>query len=374
MSAARKRKKKLGAWSHPVIYGAVRSAVAGMQIAGTRPSMRLMRRMGGAFGQAPFNRARLQRAQDNLAWCFPEWSAQRVEQCAIEAYRHLFTLAVELAIAPRMLAVDAYAAHVELGDLDDGLRLLLTGRPALLVAGHCGNWELLGTVLSTLGFPMYALYRPLDVKPLDRWVLRTRSATGMTLIDKFGGMAAMPRIMEEGGAVGFIADQNAGDRGLFVPFFDRLASAYKSIGVMAQHYDAPVICGRAQRMTGLFDVEHPDGAIDALRRADAPLFRYRVDITDIITPEDWKAQPDPLFYITARYRRAIEGMVRDAPEQYLWMHRYWKSRPRHEKHREPFPPRLREKIAALPWMTDDKIERIIERSARDAEAWTKGRR
>ncbi|MCA9294771.1 MAG: lysophospholipid acyltransferase family protein, partial [Phycisphaerales bacterium] len=284
----------------------------------------------------------------------------------VEAYRHLFTLAVELAVAPRMLAVDAYAAHVELGDLRDGLQRLLTGRPAVLVTGHCGNWELLGTVLATLGFPMYALYRPLDVKALDRWVLRTRSATGMTLVDKFGGMSAMPRIMGEGGAVGFIADQNAGDRGMFVPFFDRLASAYKSVGVMAMHYNAPVICGRARRLTGSFDPETSDDALDELLRADAPLFRYRVDITEIITPEEWSQQPDPLFYITARYRRAIEQMVRDAPEQYLWMHRYWKSRPRHERFGEPFPPRLRDKIAALPWMTPDELDRIVERSARDA--------
>lgn len=366
MRAGRK-KSTLPTWAHPAIYGAVRTAVAGMHIAGTRPSMRLMRRLGGAFGSASFNRARLDRAKDNLAWCFPEWSSERIELCAVEAYRHLFTLAVELAVAPRMLAVDAYAAHVELGELKDGLRRLLTGRPAVLVTGHCGNWELLGTVLATLGFPMYALYRPLDVKALDRWVLRTRSATGMTLVDKFGGMSAMPRIMGEGGAVGFIADQNAGARGLFVPFFDRLASAYKSIGVMAMHYNAPVICGRARRLTGAFDPETPEQALDALQRADAPLFRYRIDITDVIAPEDWAAQPDSVFYITARYRRAIEQMVRDAPEQYLWMHRYWKSRPRHERQGEPFPDRLREKIAALPWMTDEQLDRIVERSVRDAQ-------
>ncbi len=329
--------------------------------------MRLMRRMGGAFAQASFNEPRLQRAKDNLQWCFPEWPQERIDLCAVEAYRHLFTLAVEIAVAPRMLAADAYAAHVELGDLKEGLHHLLTGKPAVLVAGHCGNWELLGTVISTLGFPLHAIYRPLDVKALDRWVLRTRSATGMILVDKFGGMSAMPAIMNAGGAVAFVADQNAGTRGMFVPFFDRLASAYKSVGVMAMHYNTPIICGRALRISGSF--ETPDEALDALHRAEAPLFRYRIDITEVIMPEDWADQPDPLFYITARYRLALENMVREAPEQYLWMHRYWKSRPRHERSAKPFPPRLREKIAALPWMTDEKLERIVERSARDAREY-----
>ncbi|MBY0262107.1 MAG: hypothetical protein K2Q20_07165, partial [Phycisphaerales bacterium] len=87
---------------------------------------------------------------------------------------------------------------------------------------------------------------------------------------------------------------------------------------------------------------------------------------DIITPEDWKDQPDPLFYISARYRRALEAMVRRAPEQNLWLHRYWKSRPRHEHAGKPVPRGLLEKIRALPWTTEEDVERIKDWSARDA--------
>ena len=94
--------------------------------------------------------------------------------------------------------------------------------------------------------------------------------------------------------------------------------------------------------------------------------RYAAEVVDVFGPEDWNAQPDPLFYITARYRRAMEEMVRRAPEQYLWMHRIWRSRPAHEKHKKPFPDHLRAKLAQLPWMTGEELERIVERSARDA--------
>ena len=93
----------------------------------------------------------------------------------------------------------------------------------------------------------------------------------------------------------------------------------------------------------------------------------RFDIHDVIRPEDWKDQPDPLFYITARYRRSIEMMVRTAPEQYFWMHRVWKSRPKHERLRRDFPESLRRKLLDLPWMDEAEVERIEAQSMRDIE-------
>ena len=93
--------------------------------------------------------------------------------------------------------------------------------------------------------------------------------------------------------------------------------------------------------------------------------RYRIEVSDCFSSDDWADQPDPLFYITARYRRSIEEMIRRTPEQYLWMHRIWKSRPRHERLNKPFPDSLRAKLAALPWMTDDELGGLVERSDRD---------
>ena len=182
----------------------------------------------------------------------------------------------------------------------------------------------------------------------------------MILVDKFGAARILPRLVDRRMPVGFIADQNAGDRGLMTPFFNRLSSAYKTIGLLAMRYRASIVCGQAVRQ-GRWS-------------PDAQVFRYRIEIPDVIRPEDWEDHPDPLFYITARYRRAIENMVRRAPEQYLWMHRYWKSRPRHEREGRPFPASLRRKLETLPWLTDADIERIVERSERDARELSGGRR
>lgn len=359
--------KKPGTWTHPLVYSAVRGVVAATQIAGVDNAMHAMRALGGRFANLPFNAERIERATDNLQWCFPDWEPQRVHDCAIEAYRHLFSLAVEIAAAPRLLAADAYAQHVEFADLSAGLSEILRDRPCVLVTGHAGNWEVLGTTLAILGVHINALYRPLDMKPLDDWVRRTRAARGMTLIDKFGASQRLPQLMEQKAAVGFVADQNAGIRGLFVPYFDRLASAYKAIGVTAMRFNAPVVCGQAVRLTGGNEADIPINERHPSDGRPAQLFRYRIEINDVITPEDWNHQPDPLFYITARYRLAIENMVRRNPEQYLWMHRYWKSRPKHERLRKPFPDRLKHKIAELPWIDDATLERIVERSDIDAK-------
>ena len=118
-------------------------------------------------------------------------------------------------------------------------------------------------------------------------------------------------------------------------------------------------------MTKSKSLDQTCASIKLLEHLDA--MGYRFDIHDVIRPEDWKDAPDPLFYITARYRRSIENMVRTAPEQYFWMHRVWKSRPRHERLRKEFPDNLKRKMLELPWMDEAEVERIVEQSERDIE-------
>ncbi len=125
---------------------------------------------------------------------------------------------------------------------------------------------------------------------------------------------------------------------MFVPFFGRLASAYKSIGLLAMQQEVPIICGYAHRL--------------------GPRFEYEIGASDIIEPGDWQNQPDPLYYITARYSRAIEQMIRRQPAQYLWMHRRWKSRPRHERQGKPMPSGLRKNLESLPWMDEAQMQQL----------------
>ncbi|MCW5764671.1 MAG: hypothetical protein KIT68_01680 [Phycisphaeraceae bacterium] len=348
------------------VYGAIRAGIAAACVPSAPTLLSVARRLGGWWAAAPFNRKRLARAVENLAVAFPEWDGATRRRFAVGAYEHMMMLGVELAYTPRLLTLDEWAERVRLQVDPRIVQAAVDGRPVIFITGHCGNWELSGYILALLGFRVHALYRPLDLEPLDRWVRQTRQRRGLELLDKFGAARHLPEILSRGDMLGFIADQNGGDRGLFVPFFDRLASSYKAIGVMATRYGATVICGMARRL----DRAAPVGTD---LRPEPRGMHYAVTVEDVFGPEEYGAQPDPVFYITARYRRAIEACVRRAPEQYLWMHRYWKSRPRHERFGRPFPASLREKLRALPWMTAESLERIEAWSARDAEAYAQDR-
>lgn len=340
------------------IYATIRAVVGTLGAMPVRSNMAFMRALAGAFVDSPFNKNRVGRATENLRWCFPDWSEARIRKASVDAYKHLFSLAAEAIATPSRITPERWAHYIELGNVRDALRVLLHRPPCILVTGHCGNWEVIGYALGLLGFRVHALYRPLDLRAADRWVREVRGARGLHLLDKFGAMRQTPGIMARGEMLGFVADQNAGSRGMFVPFFDRLASTYKSIGLIAIQHNAPIICGQALRI-GRTGLDTPADLRDQT-------FRYKIHVEDIILPEHWADQPDPLFYVTARYRYAIERMIVANPSQHLWMHRYWKARPPHEQAGKAFPKRLREKIEALPWMTPQRVERLVAKSAQDA--------
>lgn len=333
------------------IYVAARAGIAAVSIPSLRFSRETARQMGGLYARTCPRH--MKRARANISAAFPDWDARRVEDVALKSHEHLFMFAAEFAYIPRLLTEDGWARHITPGLLGPGLRSLIKSGPAVFITGHCGNWEVLGYTVALLGFPMHAVYRPLDLPALNRWVRGTRSRRGLELVDKFGAVRRLPVLAASGAPLGLVADQNGGDRGVFVPFFNRLTSTYKSIGLLAMQIGARVVCGCARRRT-IRETGDPDA------------LGYSLEVTDDFGPEDWATHPDPLFYLTARYRRAIEQMVRTAPEQYLWMHRIWRSRPRHERLQKPFPASLIEKIRLLPWITDADLERIKEHSTRDA--------
>lgn len=350
--------------THPAVFALLRAAMLPIHAAPPPEVVRVAGSLGSWFGSLGLNRKRVERAIDRLEVAMPGLDRDGRARLVNESYAHLCRLAVEIALAPRVLSESGWPESIDLGTLPRAIPATFRDKPVLFVSGHCGNWEMIGSAVALLGYPMHALYRPLDLTPLDKWVRRLRERRGLMLVDKFGAAKTLPGLLRRGESLGFVADQNAGDRGLFVPFFGRLASTYKTIALLAIQYDAPIVVGQALR-TGEGSGPFGDGTRGAGTGTSTGI-SYRMHVEDVIGPEDWSDQPDPAFYLTARYRRAIEQMVRRAPEQYLWMHRIWKSRPRHERDGTGFPARLREKLAQLPWMTDADVEAIVDRSDRDA--------
>ncbi len=257
------------------------------------------------------SRKHRERAVGNVRRSFPELSARQHERIARRSMQHLAMFAIEVMFTTRKVSIGTWSDHAELRDFQRTLSLLLDRhRGLIMLTGHYGNWEILGYILATLGFSTTSIARPLDNPYINQWVLGVREKMGQRILDKKGALEDVPAVLENGGAVGFIADQNAGKKGMFVDFFGRKASTYKSIGLLAIQHNVPVVIGYARR------------------KGDR--FVYEMGTQDIIYPADWADQDDPLRYITQRYTRAIEDFVRADPTQYLWVHRRWKTRPKGE--------------------------------------------
>ena len=285
------------------------------------------------------NPGRLARAIDNIRRGTEGLDEDEIRELALESVRYMFRMyMVDAFQLPRLLTEETWPRYLDLSGARAGIEVMVGERPALFVAPHAGNWELLGFFPTIMGFRMHALARPLNNPYIWRWALGLREARGMRIITKWGATEELQAVVERGGRIAFIADQNAGNDGVFVPFLGQMASAYKSVALLAMRYSLPVVVGVA------------------LRRGDG--FEYALHTTDVIRPEDWADQDDPVFYVTARYNRAMERAVMLDPRQYLWIHRRWRSRPRWERDGKGIPDRMLAKLRALPWMDDAAIARL----------------
>lgn len=247
-------------------------------------------------------------AEGHLRLSYPDWSAEKVRRVAEQSLRSMFMLGIDTLILHRMISPYTWSQRVRLRNLPETLtELLRQDTGVILLTGHYGNWEVCGFTLATLGFDSVAIARHLDNEYLNRWLLGLRERTGQTIVSKKGATTVVEDVLDGKGILGFIADQDAGRRGLYVDFFGRDASTYKSIALLAIRHRCPVVIGYARRVSDTFDFE--------------------LGVEQVIRPDQWEDRDDPVRWITQTYTASLERVVRRDPGQYLWFHRRWKHRP-----------------------------------------------
>jgi KDO2-lipid IV(A) lauroyltransferase len=249
-------------------------------------------------------------ADDNLRHAFPELGQREREPLVRSTYEHFAAMVVEMIRLPRSLRPTNVEHYFHWADPQDLGRMLAwgrSGRPLLVLTGHFGNWEVLSYAFGLGGCRGGIVARRLDNPYLERLLGDLRRQTGLTLLDKNRDYQRMLDILERGGGLGLVGDQDAGPRGLFVDFLGRPASTFKSIAVLSLQYGAPILVLGAAR------VGHP--------------LRYVIYLEDTILPEDYADRPEATRAITLRYTQALERLIRRHPEQYFWLHRRWKNRP-----------------------------------------------
>jgi KDO2-lipid IV(A) lauroyltransferase len=181
-------------------------------------------------------------------------------------------------------------------------------RGVIFLTGHLGVWELHSFGWSALEYPLSFLVRPLDNPRIEEMIEAVRTRFGNRAIDKQSAARQSLRVLREGGTLGILSDLNTQTReGVFVPFFGKLACTTAGIAVLALKTDAVVIptCAvwNKERKRYFF---HGDPPVELVRTGD-----HNKDIE----------------VNTANFAAAVERMVRLYPDQWLWIHKRWKTRP-----------------------------------------------
>lgn len=286
-------------------YLGVRTAICVVQAARMETCQTVARWLAWLFTKVVRIRHRV--IDENLQTAFPRLSAKDRQALARRMWEHLFLLAIEVAHAPRKIHDTNWRDYIRLKGHDQLLRALLDDRPVVIISGHFGNFELGGFFLGVLGFPSATVARTLDNPYLHRFVNRFRGLTGQRMIAKKGGYNDILAVLSTGGTMSFLADQAAGDKGCWVDFFGRPASTHKAIALLALEHRAHVCLG-------------------AMRRVGAPLHLEMV-LGDLLDTTDPNAPAGSVRELTQWYTSQLERLIRDAPEQYWWVHRRWKGTP-----------------------------------------------
>lgn len=235
-----------------------------------------------------------------------ELNAADRERICKRVFEHLTRVALELSYMPR-LTKENLEKFIEFSGVENLEAAGAKGKGVLIMTSHFGNWELMSLAFSLKYFPVNAVVRPLDIPFLNTLVNRLRSRGGNVLIPKKGSVRQILRLLRNGQIITLLVDQNVDwYDGVFVPFFNEIACTNKALAVLALRTHAPVV--------PVHNVRMEDGRYAMIFEPEVPIIRTGDTTRDI--EEN-----------TARLNRIIEGVVRLHPEQWLWVHKRWKTRP-----------------------------------------------
>lgn len=199
---------------------------------------------------------------------------------------------------------------------EEARRQILINRPQMLITGHLGNWEIYGQAISRAGFPLMSVAAPLANPAVDRLFIQMRRLSGQQIVSKAGALFKLVKHLRRGGKVAMLLDQNTkpAEGGRFVDFFGLPVPVSAAAAALAHRTQVETCYG--------YCMAEADGTYRA--RCFAP----------IPPPAGGENEGDPEAVLTRQLTALTERLVREYPEQWLWMYKRWKyvgpGRARHE--------------------------------------------
>lgn len=182
----------------------------------------------------------------------------------------------------------------------------------LFLTGHMSAWELAPFAHALYGYPLYFLVRPIANRRVDALINSYRCRSGNQPIEKNRAARSMLKVLNDGGTIGVLSDHNTTpEEGVFVNFFGIPASTTSGLARIALRTDAAVVPG--------------------FLSWDEESRRYRLRFEPAIGLARTGDEEADIVENTARFTRVIENFIRHHPDQWLWVHKRWKTRPPGEK-------------------------------------------
>lgn len=266
---------------------------------------------GGAVGRLGYSLARgLRRTGErNLMLAFPGKSERERAELLRGTFLNLGRLLGEFSQFPKHTP----QSLAQIVDYDEeGLQhlreLQATNRGIIFLTLHLGAWEVLSFAHSALHNPLHFMVRRIDNSQVEELVEARRTRFGNVPVDKAASVRTALRVLSGGGTLGILADLNVHPKeGVFVPFFGVPACTTAGVAMLALRTNAFVlpVCAPYDERTGRY------------------AFRYQPAIEPIRTGD----RDRDILLNTERYTAAIESFVRAYPEQWLWIHKRWRTRP-----------------------------------------------
>lgn len=299
-----RRKPTLRHWMEFLAY---RTLVGGLRKLPESMALRLGEGAGWLAGVV--FRVRWSTVLSHLRAAFPKKDSRWHREVARASFRHLGR---ESVATFRMGGKDAswIRERTEVVGFEALEEAIQEGNGVVVVTGHQGNWEMGGATIAALGIPIDAIAQRQRNPLFDKDITRNRESLGITVVERRDAPKRVLRTLRAGGVVGIVGDQNVRRGGVFVEFFGRLASTARGPALFALRTGAPLFVGSVRRLPGF-----PQ--------------RYRGEIERIPLSPTGDLDAD-VERLTKAHTRYLEEKVREAPEQYFWQHRRWKTRPPEE--------------------------------------------
>jgi KDO2-lipid IV(A) lauroyltransferase len=269
---------------------------------------RAAERLGRAAGRAALALGlRAEVAAANLARAFPELAQEERDRIRRAAYEQWGAGAVEVLRFARWGTAELDHITRSFGSFEHVAEARAHGKGAVLVTGHFGAFEALGGAIAHAGHPVHFLVRGQTNAAVDDLLQAMRRSLGVGVIHHGGaGVREALRVLRNNECLAIVADQDAGRDGVFVDFFGSPASTPRGPAEFVLRTGAPLVTGVLRRL--------PDG-------------HYAGEsLPPLLPPASGDREAD-VRAVTEFHARALEGWVRRWPEQWLWTHRRWKTRP-----------------------------------------------